>query len=67
MSRNKRDKPGGHSPFWITPSWFTRMFMTKPQRHRGRMWEKDVVKLDTSELEDTDPPDVSKKPHKYFW
>lgn len=43
------------------------MFMNRPQRHKGRMWEKDVVKLDADGIEEADAPGVSKKPHKYFW
>lgn len=67
MSRNNRDGRGGHSKFWTTPSWFNRMFMNRPQRHKGRMWEKDVVKLDKESLEETDSPSVGKKPHIYYW
>lgn len=47
-----------------TPSWWTRLFMNKPQRRKGRQWERKVLFED---IEDTDPPGVSRKPHKYYF
>lgn len=52
---------------WLgsTPSSWTRMMMNRPMRHRGRGWEKRVLR--ESDLENTDPPGVSRKPHHYYW
>lgn len=47
-----------------TPSWWSRMFMNRPQRHKGRQWERKVLFED---IEDTDPPGVSRKPHIFYW
>jgi hypothetical protein len=55
---------------WLqsTPSWWTNMFMNRPQRHKARRWEREVQKInDLDELEDIDTPNVSKKPHVYYW
>lgn len=47
-----------------TPSWWIRVMMNRPQRRAGHIWERQVLLHD---LEETDPPDVSKKPHIYYW
>jgi hypothetical protein len=39
--------------------------MTKPQRRKAKLWEKEVLK--SPDLEDTDTPLSGKKPHIYFW
>lgn len=53
---------------WMaTPGWWVNMMMTRPQRRAGHVWETEVVKLSDEELEDTDPPDASRKPHVYYW
>jgi hypothetical protein len=51
---------------WVsnTPSWWTRLTMNRPQRRAGRVWEQKVLLED---LEETDPPGVSHKPHHYYW
>lgn len=50
---------------WMsTPSWWTRLTMNRPQRRKGRQWER---KVHFQDLEETDPPGVSKKPHVYYW
>jgi hypothetical protein len=52
---------------WLsgTPSWWINLFMIRPQRVKGRLWEQKA-KLAT-DLEEIDKPSVSKKPHKYYW
>ena len=52
--------------YWYkrTPSWWSRMMMNRPQRRQGRMWERKVLLED---LEATDPPGVSRKPHIYYY
>lgn len=50
-----------------TPSWWTRVMMNRPQRRRGRLWETNVVRQSIDSLEDELPPDVSHKPHEYYW
>lgn len=49
-----------------TPSWWTHLFMLKPQRRKGRMWENEAVKCGIEALEESDPPSVGKKPHIYY-
>ena len=48
-----------------TPSWWTRITMTRPQRRRGRVWEHTVLKA--TDLELVDPPTVGRKPHVYYY
>ncbi len=52
---------------WLrgSPSWWTRLTMNRPQRRAGHMWEQKVL-LET-DLENTDPPSVSYKPHVYYY
>jgi hypothetical protein len=54
----------GYGRYTGAPSWWTRMFMNKPQRHKGRQWERKVLFED---LEETDPPGVSRKPFVYYY
>jgi hypothetical protein len=50
---------------WMsTPSWWTRLTMTRPQRRAGKIWERKVLFED---IEDADPPDVGRKPHIYYY
>lgn len=51
---------------WLgsTPSWWTRIMMNRPQRRKGRVWERKVLFED---FEESDPPGVGRKPHQYYW
>lgn len=51
---------------WETPSWWTNLFMTRPQRRKAQKWEREVQKTEIEDLEDLDTPNVSRKPHKYY-
>lgn len=52
---------------WLesTPSWWTRLFMIKPQRRKCRLWENQVKYM--VNLEEADCPFYKNKPHKYYW
>jgi len=54
---------------WMsTPSWWVNLTMTRPQRKEAQIWEQEVKKIQNpEELEEVDTPNVSKKPHKYYW
>lgn len=54
---------------WLstTPSWWNHLYHTKPRRAKATVWEHEVVKTKVDDLEDVDPPNVSNKPHKYYW
>lgn len=55
---------------WLqsTPSWWTNLFMNRPLRREAQKWEREIQKInDLDELEDLDKPNVSKKPHIYYW
>lgn len=55
---------------WLgaTPSWWTNLFMNRPLRREAQQWERNAQKSqDIEDLEDLDTPNVSKKPHKYYW
>lgn len=61
--KKRRDSDPWH---WCqaTPSWWTRITMNRPARRKGRIWEQKVLFQD---IEDTDPPGVSRKPHVYYF
>ena len=48
-----------------TPSWWTRITMTRPQRRKSRMWEQVVTRAVDLELQD--PPLLGRKPHIYYY
>ena len=50
-----------------TPMWWVAEFMNRPQRVRGKEWERQIVKCGVEDLIDQDVPDVGRKPHLYFW
>lgn len=59
----------GKNWLWLKerPSWWIKMFSTKPKRREIKMWETSVVKENTAELDSLNKPDVSNKPQKYYW
>lgn len=63
----KRKKSDTEDHYMSTPSIWTRLMMNKPQRREGSLWEREVVKTQLSELEELDKPNVSRKPHVYYW
>ena len=64
-TKPKRRKGEDVEWHWMsTPSWWTRLVMNRPQRREGRLWER---KVHFEDIEETDPPGVSKKPHIYYW
>ncbi len=63
-----KKKRSYHERNWMrTPMWWVREFMTQPQRTHGKEWEREVVKYRVADLEDVDTPNVSRKPHLYYW
>lgn len=65
-TKPKRRKEVDTEWHWMTtPSWWNRCFNNVPQRRKGRAWERKV--LFEANIEETDPPVFSKKPHKYYW
>jgi hypothetical protein len=68
--RTKKRKEIDHVWHWLqaTPSWWTNLFMNRPQRREAQQWEREIQKVQNlEELEDVETPNVSKKPHKYYW
>lgn len=62
----KRQPP--HPRFWMsTPGWWIRMWMNKPQRRLGALWQRETERTPVSDLDLQDTPNVTRKPHKYFW
>lgn len=66
-TKKKRNIDNEYHWLWSTPSWWTRLYMNRPKRREGRLWEREVVKMNMDDLEETISPDVSKKPHQYYW
>jgi hypothetical protein len=68
-AKTKKKKAINTEWHWLksTPSWWTHMNMIKPKRREGRLWEAEIVKEPLDKLEDSVAPDVSKKPHQYYW
>jgi hypothetical protein len=55
---------------WLceTPSWWTNLFMNRPQRRKFRRLEREIQKIyDIDELEDIVEPESGHKPHHYYW
>lgn len=48
-----------------TPSWWTNLFMNRPQRQASNQYMRQLS-LDI-DLEEIDPPLVGNKPHIYYW
>ena len=66
---SKKRKEIDTEDHWMsTPSWWTRQFMTRPQRRKIHLWEQEFNKItNTDMLEDEDCPDYKRKPHIYYW
>lgn len=53
---------------WMTtPSWWNRLFHTKPIRGKFRRYTADVVGRSLDSISSILEPLDSNKPHKYFW
>lgn len=54
---------------WLqaTPSWWNNMFHTRPRRRESQRFGRIVEKTSLDTLEELDKPNVSNKPHKYYW
>ena len=63
--KTKKRKSFDNKWHWTgaTPSWWARITMNRPQRRKGRVWERTVLFQDVDEA---DPPGVSRKPHVYY-
>ena len=67
-TKTKKRKEVDTEDHWMsTPSWWTKMTMIKPQRRECTLWEREVVKTQVTDLEEVDKPNVSRKPHIYYW
>lgn len=56
-------------PHWYNsqPSWWNRIFSTRPRRVENSAWEKNAVKTPIESLIDLDTPDNSNKKGRDFW
>jgi len=53
---------------WMsTPNWWIHIWMTRPQRRAGSVWEHIVTQTAIEEIDLLDTPSVSRKPHVYYW
>jgi hypothetical protein len=67
-TKTKKCKKVDTEDHWMsTPSEWTRLMMNRPQRRQGNLWEREAAKTDISSLGDLDKPNVSRKPHVYYW
>ena len=63
----KRRKVDTEWHWMSTPGWWIRQFMNRPQRRAGHAWEHDIVKWKIEDIDLSDYPCVSRKPHIYYW
>jgi hypothetical protein len=64
-AKTKKRKEHDTEYHWMsTPSWWNRLFNNIPQRRKGRAWERKVL---VEGVDETDPPNFSKRPHHYYW
>lgn len=62
-SKKKKRKEVDTVYHWMsTPSWWTRMYMRRPQRARENQQLRNI-----RILEDFDFVDTGRKPHVYYW
>lgn len=69
-ARTKKRKEEHSDWDWMyaTPGWWNNLFHTRPQRREAQQWERNITKIqDFDELEDLEKPNVSRKPHKYYY
>lgn len=67
-AKTKKRKHADTNWHWMTtPSWWTRMMMNRPQRREAHLWEHSAAHTPLESLEELDKPNVSHKPHKYYW
>jgi hypothetical protein len=50
-----------------SPGWWVRLFMTRPQRRAGSLWQRNIEKTPVNLLHKSDEYTISRKPHKYYW
>lgn len=50
-----------------TPSWWTRLTMNRPQRREAHLWEWEVAHTHPDHIDELDVPNVSHKPHCYYY
>jgi hypothetical protein len=50
-----------------TPSWWTRMYMLRPERTRGNRETAKIKRIPLDEIDLVDVADLKKKPHVYYW
>lgn len=65
--KTKKKRSYNEHNWMTTPMWWIREYMNQPQRIRGKEWERQIIKVNIDELIDQDIPDVSRKPHLYYW
>lgn len=66
--KTKKKKHADTEWRWMgTPMWWIRIWMNRPQRARGKAWEKKVMKVEIENIIDVDIPGVGRKPHIYYW
>jgi len=50
------------------PSWWVRLMMGKPQRMRGRVWQRSIERSAIQSLDDAkEAPSIGRKPQIYYW
>jgi hypothetical protein len=65
-TKPKRRKELDTENHWMsTPSWHNHLYNNIPRRREGRHFERTIHLID--DIEEADPPEFSKKPHKYYW
>lgn len=64
-TKTKKKKQVDTEWHWMTtPGHWIRLKMNKPQRRKAHIWEQKVL---ISDIEEIDHPNVSRKPHVYYW
>lgn len=61
----KRKRVDTENHWMTTPSWWTRLMMTRPLRRKHRLVEHKIKHA--VDLDEIDYENHWKKPHKYYW
>jgi regulator of extracellular matrix RemA (YlzA/DUF370 family) len=67
-SKPKKRKEVDTKDYWMTtPSWYRRMYHTRPRRQKSRIWSITAKNTVIEDLDLLDKPNYSNKPHWYYW
>ena len=70
--KHKKDKKGYVESVrsWLkSPGWFTKLYVNRPEKAKGKQWETKMKKVSLADIEDHEHPlePRSKEEQRYYW